>query len=68
MFSDVFRCFQDALKSKVADGLNFISNENMDFNDTEEFFYPRYSMIQRKFQLEVRTLIIKMSTSILKKS
>ena len=38
---DVFRCSQDALKSQVADGLNFISNENMDFNDPKEFDDPQ---------------------------
>ena len=37
----VFRCFQDALKSKVAGGLYFISNENMDFNDPKEFNDPQ---------------------------
>ena len=38
--------------------LMIISNESMDFNDTKEFYDPRYSMIQREFQMEVRTLII----------
>ena len=41
MFSEVFRCFQDNLKSQVANGLNFISNENMDFNDPKDFDDPQ---------------------------
>ena len=53
MFSDVLRSSQDALKSQVANGLNFISNENVDFNDQKEFDDPRHSLIQREIQLEV---------------
>ena len=37
MMLDVLRSSQDALKSQVANGLNFISNENMDFNDPRDF-------------------------------
>ena len=53
MMLDVLRSSQDALKSQVANGLNFISNENMDFNDQKEFDDPRHSLIQREIQLEV---------------
>ena len=53
MMLDVLRSSQDALKSQVANGLNFISNENMDFNDQKEFDDPRHSLIQQEIQLEV---------------
>ena len=42
---------------KVLDGPNVISNESIDLIK-KDFMNPKFSMIQKEFQLEVRTLII----------
>ena len=49
---------------QVSDGLKVISNESMDLDYPKEFDDPKSSMIQREFQLGVRTLIIQKSTMI----
>ena len=50
--------------NQVSDGLKVISNESMDFSYPKELYDPKSSMIQREFQLGVRTLIIQKCTMI----
>ena len=64
VFSDRNIVFDDAKKiddPQVSDSLKVILNESMDLNDPEDSMIPRYSIIQREFQLEVWTLIIQKS-------
>ena len=70
MMSDLIVCsdgnivFDDAKEfddPQVSDSLKVILNESMDLNDPEDSMIPRYSIIQREFQLEVWTLIIQKS-------
>ena len=64
VFSDRNIVFDDAKKiddPQVSDSLKVILNESMDLNDPEDLMIPRYSIIQREFQLEVWTLIIQKS-------
>ena len=64
VFSDGNIVFDDAKEfddPQVSDSLKVILNESMDLNDPEDSMIPRYSIIQREFQLEVWTLIIQKS-------
>ena len=64
VFSDGNIVFDDAKEfddPHVSDSLTIIFNESMDLNDPEDSMIPRYSIIQREFQLEVWTLIIQKS-------
>ena len=58
IFFDNAKEFDDP---QVSDSLKVILNESMDLNDPEDSMIPRYSIIQREFQLEVWTLIIQKS-------
>ena len=63
VFSDGNIVFHDAKEfddPQISDSLKVILNE-MDLNDPEDSMIPRYSIIQREFQLEVWTLIIQKS-------
>ena len=64
VFSDGNIVFDDAKKiddPQVSDSLKVILNESVDLNDAVDSMIPRYSIIQREFQLEVWTLIIQKS-------
>ena len=64
VFSDgniVFDYSKEFDDPQVSDSLKVILNESMDLNDPEDSMIPRYSIIQREFQLEVWTLIIQKS-------
>ena len=64
VFSDGNIVFDDAKEfddPQVSDSLKVILNESLDLNDPEGSMIPRYSIIQREFQLEVWTLIIQRS-------
>ena len=64
VFSDRNIVFDDAKNfddPQVSDSLKVILNESVDLNDAEDSMIPRYSIIQREFQLEVWTLIIQKS-------
>ena len=64
VFSDGNIVFDDEKKiddPQVSDSLKVILNESVDLNDAEDSMIPRYSIIQREFQLQVWTLIIQKS-------
>ena len=64
VFSDGNIVFDDAKEfddPQGSDSLKVILDEDIDLNDPEDSMIPRYSIIQREFQLEVWTLIIQKS-------